>query len=217
MSHTSKRRTFPPPPTSPRALVLRAHPLEDSFNTALVNSWIDGAKSSGASVHVLDVHALEFQPALLGAHQQEMTLEPDLHDLQTAIAGAAQITVAFPVWWGSVPATLKGLLDRALQPGWAYARGEGVFPEKGLTGRTGRLIVTMDTPRWYDKLAYSASALQQMQRATFHFVGIQPTKISVFDAIEKSTTGSRAKMLDRARADGVADGASLIKRFGPLP
>ncbi len=217
MPKTKARRVFPPPPSAARVLVLRAHPLKDSFNSALADAWVDGARSVGAEVRVLDVHALKFDPALLVAHRGEMPLEPDLQLVQAAIAEAAHVTVAFPVWWGSIPALLKGLFDRTFLPGWAYATGNGALPDKGLTGRTGRLLVTMDTPSWYDWLVYRACARRQVQYATFHFTGIKPTRISTFDAIGQSTPKWRTKMLSKVRADGLTDGRALVERFGPEP
>lgn len=216
MSERPARRAFPPPPDAARALVLRGHPLADSFNSALADAWIDGARSVGVHVEALDVHALEFEPALLGARRREMPLEPDLKRVQSAIAAAAHVVVAYPVWWGSVPAALKGLLDRVFQPGWAYARGAGPLPDKGLRGRTGRLLLTMDAPVWYDWLVYRASARRQVQSATFHFTGIKPTRVDNFGGIEQTTPAARAKMLARARSSGLADGRALVKRFGAL-
>ncbi len=214
MSVHTARRVFPPPPDAARALVLRAHPLDDSFNSALADAWIDGARSGGARTRALDVHGLVFDPALRTAHRAATPLEPDLQRVQAAIAEAAHVVVAYPVWWGSVPALLKGLLDRAFQPGWAYARGDGPLPDKGLRGRTGRLLLTMDTPVWYDWLVYGASARRQVQRATFHFAGIAPTRVSCFGSIERTTPAARAKMLCRARAVGLAEGRALVRRFG---
>ncbi len=214
MSHYQVRRTFPPAPSIPRALLLKAHPLEDSFNTALAKAWATGAENSGVEVRTLQVHDLDFNPALWVAHREDTPLEPDLVRVQTEIAEAAHLTLAFPVWWGSSPALLKGLFDRVLQPGWAYARGDGVFPEKGLCGRSARLLMTMDCPGWYDWLSYGASARRQIKTATFAFTGIGPTRVSNFSAIEKSTPESREKMLQKAQADGLADGLTIVRRFG---
>ncbi|MCO4770276.1 MAG: NAD(P)H-dependent oxidoreductase [Deltaproteobacteria bacterium] len=210
----SVRRVFPPAPTSARAVVLRAHPLASSFNSALADAWVHGARDGGAEVHVLDVHDLAFDPVLRLAHTGEQPLEEDLLRVQAEIAAAAHVTVAYPVWWGSLPAKLKGLFDRAFQPGWAYAAGDGVLPDKGLSGRTGRILVTMDAFGWYDRLVYGASARRQVRNATFHFTGIKPTRVSTFGGIETSTPASRATMLQRAQAAGVEDGKALVNRFG---
>jgi len=210
----SVRRVFPSPPTSARALVLRAHPLSDSFNSALADAWADGARGRGAQVDVIDVHALEFDPVLHFANRRDEPLEPDLRRVQAAIAEAAHVTVAYPVWWASTPAKLKGLFDRVFQTGWAYAAGDGMLPDKGLVGRTGRLLVTMDAPTLYDRVVYGGSAIRQVRHGTFHFSGIKPARVSAFGGIEATTPEKRAQMLARARRDGEKDGARLVKRFG---
>lgn len=211
----SERRTFPPAPETARALVLTAHPRAESFNTALAAQWAAGARTTGAAVETIDVHSLRFDPALRVAHHGDMPLESDVRRVQAAIAAAAHVTIAFPVWWGSTPALLKGLFDRVFLPGWAYKMGT-TLPEKGLRGRTGRLLVTMDTPRWYDRLLYRASARRQVQVATLHFVGIQPTRITAFGGVDKSTAEARARMLRKAYCSGVRDGAALVARYGPV-
>lgn len=214
MTAIEPRRAFPPAPSAALALVLRAHPLEASFNSALADAWTAGARAEGVHVETIDVHALDFDPVLRSARVEPMRLEPDLRRVQAAIAAAAHVTVAFPVWWGSTPALLKGLLDRVLQPGWAYASGAGPLPDKGLAGRTGRLLLTMDAPGWYDWLVYRASARRQVQVASFHFTGIAPTRVNTFGAIATSTPARRARMLTRARAAGAADGRRAMRRYG---
>lgn len=217
MSKSPTRRVFPPAPTTARAVLFRAHPLKDSFNDALADAWAGGAETAGARVQTIDVHDLSFDPALRVAHKGDMPLEPDLREVTRAIEAAAHVVVAFPLWWGSSPALLKGLFDRVFLPGWAYAMGDNVLPDKGLRGRSGRLLVTMDVPLWYDRLIYGRSGIRQIKNATFHFTGIKPTHVSGFGWIESTTPQKRARMLNAARADGLKDGRALVRRFGPAP
>jgi hypothetical protein len=116
----STRRSFPPAPTAARALLIQGHPRENSFNHALGAAWADGARSVGLDVDVVRAADLDFAPRLLEGTDQP--LEPDLADLQDRIARAAHLTLAAPVWWGSTPALVKGLIDRTLQTGWAYGK-----------------------------------------------------------------------------------------------
>ena len=47
------------------------------------------------------------------------------------------------------PALMKGFLDRVLLPGFAFKKREGsVWWDKYLTGKTARLICTLDQPGW---------------------------------------------------------------------
>lgn len=208
---THARRSFPPAPSHPSALVLKSHPYRDSFNDALADAWTEAARSAGLPVRVIDITALDFDPVLRVAHRADQPLEPDLQAVEQALAEAAHLVVAFPVWWGSTPAVLKGLFDRVLRTGWAYTY-EGGWPVGGLAGRSGRVLVTMDAPVWYDRLWNGRSAVHQVRTATLAFCGIQPVGLSAFGSIRDTTADQRARMLEAARAAGRADAARVRAR-----
>ena len=44
---------------------------------------------------------------------------------QEAIAQADHLVFSFPVWWGGLPAKMKGFFDRVFLPGFAYRWDEG--------------------------------------------------------------------------------------------
>ena len=129
---------------------------------------------------------------------------------------AAHLAIATPVWWGSSPAVLKGFIDRVFLPGWAYAHSGGALPVKGLTGRSARVLVTMDAPRWWDQLRYGRSARRQLKDATLGFVGYKPVTTSLFPSVGTSTLPQRQRMLDRARRDGERDAAAVMRRLPVL-
>ncbi len=210
----STRRSFPPAPTAARALLIQGHPRENSFNHALGAAWADGARSVGLDVDVVRAADLDFAPRLLEGTDQP--LEPDLADLQDRIARAAHLTLAAPVWWGSTPALVKGLIDRTLQTGWAYGKDHRGNPIGGLTGRSGRLLFTMDAPKWWDRLLYGRSATRHVRDATFWFCGIKPARVSMFASIESTTAAQRDRMLKQAAEAGRADGEAVLRRL-PAP
>lgn len=211
------RRTFPPAPTRAHAVVLTAHPLGDSFNTALAEAWIRGAEASGATVDRIDLAALDFDLQLRSAFQADQPLEPDLRRAQAAIAEAAHLTIAYPVWWGSMPAVLKGFIDRVFLPGWAFKANGGALPDPGLARRSARLLVTMDAPPWYDRLMYGGSARRQMARATLRFCGVRPVRTATFGSVGNTDAPKREKMLAQAARAGRQDGARLVARFAATP
>lgn len=209
------RRQFPAPPEHARALVLCAHPQRSSFNSALADAWTRGAIEAGVTVETMHLSDLDFVPTRHAGHSEELPLEPDLARVQAAIAAAAHVVVAFPVWWGSTPAVLQGLFDRALLPGWAFTYVDK-RPVSGLSGRSARMLVTMDAPVWYDSIVYGASARRQVGRATLRFCGFAPVRTSAFGSIGTCKPEQRERMLTAAESAGRADGAVVAARFaGP--
>ncbi|MCO4747074.1 MAG: NAD(P)H-dependent oxidoreductase [Proteobacteria bacterium] len=204
------RRQFPPAPTHPGAVVLGAHPQRDSFNNALAQAWISGARSRGLTVDHIHVHELEFDVSLRGAYREEQALEPDLVRVRDAIEAAAHLVIASPTWWASSPAALRGLIDRVFLPGWAF-RYENHRPVPGLSGRSARLLATMDAPLWYDWLVNRGASRRQLTHGTLRFSGFRPVHTTAFGSVGSSTAEQRAQMLGKAEAAGVSDALRLVR------
>ena len=135
---------------SKRVLVILGHPGTHSFCSALADSYIAAAKDASHDVRVMRLGDLRFDPVLREGYQQVQALEPDLLQAQANIHWAEHLVLVYPIWWGGIPALLKGFFDRILLPGFAFQYREGkAFPAKLLKGRSAHLLVTMDTPPWY--------------------------------------------------------------------
>lgn len=161
-------------PTVKKILILNAHPREASLTAGLVEAYAKGAESGGAEVSHLDLKDLEIDWVRYpwGREQQ---LEPDVIRSQELISAADHIVLAFPVFWGLYPALLKGFIDRVFLPGFAFkAKAGAALPEKLLSGRTARLIYTMDAPGIFHRFWYGLCVERALERATFWYVGIKP-------------------------------------------
>ncbi len=207
------RRAFPSSPTTAHALVITAHPQPDSFSHSLAAAWTQGA--SALSTQHIDVTTLEFDPVLRNAYRGDQTLEPDLLDAKAAVERASHVVVAFPLWWSSTPAALKGFFDRLLLPGWAFAYKNNL-PVGGLAGRSARMLVTMDAPVWYDTLFNGAAARRQVAKGTLKFCGLSPVRTSAFGSVRSTTDAKREAMLETARRAGATDAAAVLRRL-PQP
>jgi putative NADPH-quinone reductase len=106
----------------------------------------------------------------------------------------------FPIWWGGIPALLKGFLDRVLLPGFAFKyRSNSPFPAQLLKGRSADLLVSMNTPPWYFRWVYRMPGLEQMRRTTLGFCGIRPQKTLTFGPVISSSTTQREAWLQQVR------------------
>lgn len=188
-----------------RILVLNANPKPASLSQALAERYAQAARQAGHWVELVHLHALDFNPNLARGFEGEQALEPALQRLQAQIEQAEHLVWAYPVWWGSVPALLKGLLDRLLLPGFAFRYEKGqAFPKRLLRGRSARLLVCMDTPAWYFRWIQRAPAHHMMRRTVLEFCGVAPVRISEFAPVLQSSPAQRERWLAQADRLGAA-------------
>ncbi|WP_028454752.1 NAD(P)H-dependent oxidoreductase [Chitinilyticum litopenaei] len=184
---------------SKRTLVILGHPAADSFCAALAERYADAARAAGQEVRMLSLHALRFDPVLHAGFDGGQPLEPDLVEAQEQIAWAQHLVFVYPIWWGAMPALLKGFIDRVFLPGFAFRYRKGsMLWDKLLAGRSAQLLVTMDTPPWYYRWVYGDAGHKQMKRTILEFSGIRPVRITSFGPIRGATEPQRANWLARA-------------------
>ena len=184
-----------------RILVIDGHPDAGSLTAALAQQYVAGA---GADAALLTLRDLAIDPVLHGGYRKDQLVEPDLARARELIEWSEHITVLTPVWWGSVPALLKGFFDRTLVIGWAFRYQDNGRPEGLLSGRTGRLMVTSDSPRWYLPLA-GDSTVKQVKGRTLEFCGIKPVSLTRFTDVRNASEAKRIGWLEQGRALGAAD------------
>jgi len=158
-----------------KVLVILGHPRADSLCRALADAYARGACDTGAEVRRIDVAALDFDGDVHTVSPADQELEPDLRAAQRAFSWADHLVFVYPTWWGTMPAVLKGFLDRVLTPGYAFETCDGGTGYRGLLGgRSAQLITTMDTPPLVHSLVYRRPGRNAMARATLGFCGIRP-------------------------------------------
>lgn len=181
-----------------RIAVIVGHPAADSLCGELADSYAAAAIAAGHEVRVLRLAQLSFDPLLHAGYRQTQPLEADLQAAQASVLWAEHLVFAYPIWWGSVPALLKGFLDRILLPGFAFRYAGKNFPEQLLRGRSAQLLVTMDTPPWYFRWMQRMPGIVQMKKTTLEFCGIAPVKVATFGPVISSTPAQRTVWLAKA-------------------
>jgi len=74
--------------------------------------------------------------------------------------------------------------------------------DKLLTGKSARVIVTMDTPGWFYSLIYKNAGHNAVKVGVLSFSGFKPVKISSFSPIKSSTEAKRSKWLKKVEKLG---------------
>ncbi|KEO77756.1 NAD(P)H-dependent oxidoreductase [Paenibacillus sp. FSL M8-0228] len=188
---------------SKKILVIQGNPVAGSYGEALAQSYVKGAKAAGAEVRLLQLSALDFNPNLLGGYRNKLPLEPDLIQAQESIKWAEHLVFVFPIWWGSLPALMKGFIDRTIMPGFAFKYQKGKsLPDKLLKGRTARLITTMDGPHWYYRFFQGQPGHRMMKDSTLHLCGVKPVRSTTIDLMNKLSDQQRNDWLSKVEQLG---------------
>lgn len=194
--------------TQRRIFIINGHPAASSLNRTLAEAYADGARDAGHDVRITHLSDLSFDPDYgFGGYKDWKPLEPALEGVSEDFEWSQHVVLTTPMWWGGPPAKLKGLFDRAFLPGRFFdtrATDWKGLPRPMLTGRTGRMIVTADTPGWFLKWVYRNAMLRQLRDQVFGFVGIKPARITYFSGASHPKSDAVDKLLAKVRNQGAA-------------
>jgi 1,4-dihydroxy-2-naphthoate octaprenyltransferase len=183
-------------------LIILGHPRADSFCGALARSYGEVAEARGLEVHTLVLAHLVFDPNVRDTSVREQVLEPDLEAARQAVAAADHLVFVYPIWWGMMPALLKGFLDRILLPGFAFTERTGEQGYTGLLkGKSAQVLTTMDTPPAIVKLVLGSPGHRAFATATLKFCGIDPVRIRMYGPVNRSTEAQREEWLRDAERE----------------
>ena len=191
-----------------RIYILNGHPAAQSLNRTLAESYADAARAAGHDVLMTHLHDLDFDPDYgFGGYVNQKPLEAGLEQVLTDIEWAEHVVVTTPMWWGGLPAKLKGLFDRAFLPGRTYSTRETTwlgFPTPMLEGRTGRVIMTSDTPGWFMRWIYKNAMMRQLKDQILGFVGIKPARVTYFSGASHPKDDAVSKWIGTVQQIGAA-------------
>lgn len=149
-------------------LIVYGHPEPLSLNGSIKNFTVERLEAAGHSVQVSDLYAMNWKPALdandsldgAATERFDAALDSrrafvggrqsaDIALEQQKLMWADTVILQFPMWWFSMPAILKGWVERVYAHGFAYGVGEHSdrrwgdrYGEGSLAGKRAMLIVT---------------------------------------------------------------------------
>ncbi len=188
-------------------LVVFSHPRRNSFCGAVMDSFIAGLTAAGHRTEIADLHAEGFDPRMIEADEPDWDnpakrYSPEVLAEQTRISRNDAMAFVFPVWWWSIPAMLKGWVDRVWNHGWAYGSAE-------LAHRRALLIGTASgSSETYAKRRYGPAMQAQLVVGIMNYCGIAAAELELlFDVMDSGEI--RAAHLARVRRLG--------ESFAPSP
>ena len=199
-----------------RIVIIVGHSIPGSFSHAIADTYAASARAYGAAVRMIDLAEIRFeavthdrQDIKVAGLSDTVRLGTEIHDMAQSVEWAQHIVFAYPVWWGTYPAVLKGFFDRVFLAGFVFANKKGAAWDKFLTGRTARVFTTMDAPAFFDRIWYRNASAVSITFPILWYVGVKTKGISRFDRVRFSTPERRAtwlkKVADLARKDASAN------------
>lgn len=203
-------------------LVVIGHSVSGSLNHELARRYANAAEAAGGEVRIRDL--AEDPPMYPASREQLRASGADLSHFEAGVAEdiadlcwAEHVAVFFPQWWGTYPAVLKNWIDRTFVSGVAFSYGSGVRGVPLLSGRTARLVMTHDTPGFYNLLAYRDAAIVSLRTATLSYVGIKTIGVTRFSPVKGSTAADREKWAATMARLGASDGRVVGRTVASLP
>ncbi|WP_220811220.1 NAD(P)H-dependent oxidoreductase [Pseudomonas paralcaligenes] len=176
-------------------LIVHAHPEPQSFCTAMKDLAVATLEGAGHQVRVSDLYAMNWNPVATAADfrtrsnpdylvyaleqrhaQAQGELAPDIAAELDKLLWADLVILNFPLFWCSVPAILKGWIDRVLVSGVCYG-GLRFYDRGGLAGKRALLSFTLggQDHMFADEAAVHGDwepMLRPLQRGTLAYVGM---------------------------------------------
>jgi NAD(P)H dehydrogenase (quinone) len=171
-----------------------------NFNELLLDRLKAKLLQDGHEFVIRDLYALDFNPVLrtrdfegIGSGQTP----EDILKEQSFVGWADLLIFIYPVWWGGMPAIVKGYIDRVFSWGFAYkSNGNGAYPL--LTGKRAMVMSTMGQARAdYEKGMFKAMNTINVE-GVFGFCGIEVVDEIYFSSIHNITADEKEQYFNEA-------------------
>lgn len=197
-----------------RVLIVLANPLSESDQRAnivnnLCRTYAETCQANNLEVDILDLYSdEEFDPV----HDLD---EKDTKVIEYQIrVRKAQLVVFFhPVWWLTVPAVLKGFLDKVFVSGFAY-RIQNKVPVGLLDDKEALVIGISDKPVWQLKYIYGGVLWNFWKKGILDYCGLK-NRLFVFGEFRSVSSQTIDKWHEKVKslADKINSRESLLDLF----
>lgn len=216
-----------------KIFLVYAHPEKRSLNATLHALAVDALRQAGHEVVVSDLYAMDFEPVASTRDFLEQDLSPrarfreeqrkatengsltaDILREQERLRWCDLLVLQFPLWWFSMPAIMKGWVDRVFTPGFAYNRTM-FYNHGGLRGRKALILLTTGNSRvQYSKQGLNGpiqSILFPIHRGILNYVGFEVLPPFIAWQPSRMSEEERKEMKGELRAY-----LSQLERLKPL-
>lgn len=177
-------------------LLVIAHHNPQSFNHAILHTIMEELTANGHSVRVRDLYQMDFETRFKPTNG---TVDADVTVEQEHIRWADVLVFVYPTWWASMPAILKGYIDRVFTYGFAYQ-----YINHQIVGQFARKQVFLFTTHNNTEAAYQQSGMlasmsQVVDEGIFKFCGVPKLSHTYLPHIHEVTHEERCAMLKQVQ------------------
>jgi putative NADPH-quinone reductase len=179
-------------------VIINGHPDPDPgrFCKAIADTYAKSSENAGHQIKRIEVAQLDFPLLRTQEDFEHGNVAQDIEYAQQAINNASHIVIIYPLWLGTMPALLKAFFEQVFRPGFAFKYVDKGLPEKLLTGRSVRIIITMGMPSMAYKWFFLAHSLRSLERNILKFAGLGPVRSTLFGGVETASDEKRKQWLD---------------------
>lgn len=188
-----------------RIQVVHSHPLTESYDHALFGVIVETLKTNGHEVVATDLYREGFEPAMTEAERRSyMGNGYDTGAIARyteTLKSVDGVILCFPHWWFSMPAMLKGWVDRVWGPGVAFTYDAEGKLEPALTNIKLFGVVTSYGSPWWAVILYAGNAGHKVLMRGMKPMcakGVQSFYLAHY-AMDKSTPKSREAFIAKVR------------------
>lgn len=179
-------------------LIIYSHINKNSFTKAIVDKIEEIVLSNNEEVKIIDLFSDNFNPVLtradLDSQYKEKKKPKEIKRYQDMISWADKLSIVYPLWWGQMPAQLKGFFDRAFTNGFAFSFDKNGL-NKLLDGKTAQVFVNIGSS---DESYISNGMHEALSKihsvGLFSFCGID-AKTNFFGSVTSCSDEQRKKYL----------------------
>ncbi|MFB9137044.1 NAD(P)H-dependent oxidoreductase [Vibrio olivae] len=175
-------------------LTVFSHPYRDKYPGAVMDAFHQPIANAGHHIDILDLHREGFDPRFTEADHACFwggDLPAEIHKMQQRVAKADQLAFVFPIYWWSMPALMKGWIERVFTGGWAYQYGKGVedrgqAPLDGLLTNIPTTLIGVGGSKktTYDKYRYDDAMKIQIDLGIFAYCGVTDVESHIIYDVE---------------------------------
>jgi NAD(P)H dehydrogenase (quinone) len=183
-------------------LVVVCHPRANSLTSQIAVAFSEGATKAGHHIELLDLYKENFDPVLrIEDEPNDEKLENYSLEVQSEfkrLNNNDAVVMVFPLWWWSLPAMLKGWIDRVWNYGLMYGSKKHNV-KKGLmialAGATREQLLKRD---------YEAAINTNLNIGILDYCGVKDSEIMILKETNKITKEECLSYIQQAYDKGLS-------------